>query len=318
MIAQNKSEFEKANILHWHKKGYKGKGAVVVVLDDNGKPLKETDVIQPIPNKKDKYGHLTSVAAVVREVAPDCTIYGFNWLGAGKKEIVKWIKEHEQEIDVINCSFSGNSVKGEFWELESLDIPIISTSGNNGRASEINAYARLDWTISVGAWLETMDSKAGYSNAGEKLDVVGYTNIWIPSRSNYKDYTMFRGTSAAAPFVSGMLAVYIGARKRAGLPKWSREDVKEFVQANTIDKEEKGHDFESGHGLFVLPDEVERRNPQMIFPDTRNHWSREVVDRVTKEKIMNGYPDGTFKPDGTITRAEIAAIVARILEHKGR
>jgi len=44
-----------------------------------------------------------------------------------------------------------------------------------------------------------------------------------------------------------------------------------------------------------------------------------VFEAVTLPKeqhfaFMNGYPDGSFKPDGSITRAEAAAIVARIID----
>ncbi|MDO5713232.1 MAG: S-layer homology domain-containing protein [Tissierellia bacterium] len=40
------------------------------------------------------------------------------------------------------------------------------------------------------------------------------------------------------------------------------------------------------------------------FPDTKNHWARNYVDWATKQGYIQGYPDGTFKPDNHMTNAE--------------
>ena len=38
--------------------------------------------------------------------------------------------------------------------------------------------------------------------------------------------------------------------------------------------------------------------------DTQGHWAAEEIKWAKEVKAMNGYPDGTFKPDDFITRAE--------------
>ncbi|MBM6919302.1 S-layer homology domain-containing protein [Intestinimonas butyriciproducens] len=51
-----------------------------------------------------------------------------------------------------------------------------------------------------------------------------------------------------------------------------------------------------------------------IFPDVHaNDWFYEVVVSAVNYGWINGYADGTFRPDETITRAEVAAIVNRML-----
>jgi chitodextrinase len=42
------------------------------------------------------------------------------------------------------------------------------------------------------------------------------------------------------------------------------------------------------------------------------HWAKESIDTAAKVGLMQGYPDASFKPDHTITRAEMAAIAARL------
>ena len=44
-----------------------------------------------------------------------------------------------------------------------------------------------------------------------------------------------------------------------------------------------------------------------------SHWAMEAVDNAVSLGIINGYPDGTFRPDDPITRAEAIAICNRLL-----
>ena len=40
----------------------------------------------------------------------------------------------------------------------------------------------------------------------------------------------------------------------------------------------------------------------------------EGVAAAVRQELVEGYPDGTFRPDGEVTRAEAAAVIARLLE----
>ena len=50
------------------------------------------------------------------------------------------------------------------------------------------------------------------------------------------------------------------------------------------------------------------------FPDIADHWANYEINLAYAKKIIEGYPDGTFKPDQEITRAEAVTIVNRVLE----
>ena len=50
------------------------------------------------------------------------------------------------------------------------------------------------------------------------------------------------------------------------------------------------------------------------FTDMSGHWSEASVERLTNAGIINGYPDGTFKPDSLVTRAEVAKIICLAFE----
>ncbi|WP_314588533.1 S-layer homology domain-containing protein [Paenibacillus terrigena] len=47
--------------------------------------------------------------------------------------------------------------------------------------------------------------------------------------------------------------------------------------------------------------------------DIQNHWAKDQILEAVEKGIVDGYPDGTFKPDAPISRAEFAAILARAL-----
>ena len=55
---------------------------------------------------------------------------------------------------------------------------------------------------------------------------------------------------------------------------------------------------------LVLADKVE-----LPFSDVSGHWAEKYIRNLYFAGIMNGYPDGTFKPDAPITRAELAKVV---------
>ncbi|WP_168735956.1 InlB B-repeat-containing protein [Cohnella fermenti] len=61
--------------------------------------------------------------------------------------------------------------------------------------------------------------------------------------------------------------------------------------------------------LFV----VNGRQASVTFTDIASgYWAKDAIDKVTATGMMSGYPDGRFKPEAPITRAEMAAILVRL------
>ncbi|WNC13102.1 S-layer homology domain-containing protein [Brevibacillus brevis] len=48
--------------------------------------------------------------------------------------------------------------------------------------------------------------------------------------------------------------------------------------------------------------------------DSVNHWARNDILLMNQLGLLKGYPDGTIKPERTITRAEYAALLERVLK----
>lgn len=52
-----------------------------------------------------------------------------------------------------------------------------------------------------------------------------------------------------------------------------------------------------------------------MFTDlTRDHWAFDAINIAVENGVVNGYPDGTFKPDNSVTRAEFIKMLVTALQ----
>ena len=86
--------------------------------------------------------------------------------------------------------------------------------------------------------------------------------------------------------------------------------LKDYVQKQD-EKIEKLEALVDKQGSAAAP---KRRS--ILFPDVpENHWAYAYVKKLADRGLLEGYPDGEFKGDRTITRYEFAAIFSRALEN---
>lgn len=45
------------------------------------------------------------------------------------------------------------------------------------------------------------------------------------------------------------------------------------------------------------------------FSDVESHWAKTFITELTSKKILNGYPDGTFKPNNVLTKGEFMKLI---------
>lgn len=53
-----------------------------------------------------------------------------------------------------------------------------------------------------------------------------------------------------------------------------------------------------------------------LFSDISGSWARGAINQAAVLGIINGFPDGTFRPDRNITRAEAVAMINRTLDRR--
>ncbi|WP_164821318.1 CAP-associated domain-containing protein [Paenibacillus koleovorans] len=72
-----------------------------------------------------------------------------------------------------------------------------------------------------------------------------------------------------------------------------------------------------GNAAWLSPSEVGAAETSgassslVKFSDTDRHWAQEAIGWGVANKIVNGYEDGTFRPDRVVTEAEFLALLLR-------
>lgn len=53
------------------------------------------------------------------------------------------------------------------------------------------------------------------------------------------------------------------------------------------------------------------------FQDTSGHWAARYIEEVRRINLLNGFPDGTFRPDANVTRDQFVTVAIRALHALG-
>lgn len=48
-----------------------------------------------------------------------------------------------------------------------------------------------------------------------------------------------------------------------------------------------------------------------LFSDIQNHWARSFIEALAQRGIITGFPNGTFQPNQSLTRAQFATIISK-------
>ena len=51
--------------------------------------------------------------------------------------------------------------------------------------------------------------------------------------------------------------------------------------------------------------------PASRFPDVGGHWAQAYIEALAERDIIGGFPDGTYRPNDPVTRAQFAAIITK-------
>lgn len=71
---------------------------------------------------------------------------------------------------------------------------------------------------------------------------------------------------------------------------------------------------ESGPKTPVVQKEEKEKPSELSFKDIADHWAASSIKQAIERGIVNGYSDGTFQPNRSVTRAEFIAMLMRALK----
>jgi len=138
-------------------------------------------------------------------------IDALNWIGG---QPVSGVPAYSgPQINVINMSLGVDNtnciapLQDAVDNLSKRGVSIVASAGNEMAASNANAPANCNGVINVGSVNVQTGQIGDVSNHGSRVDI-GASGEGVPTLADFTDQTVyFSGTSAAAPVVSGVLAL---------------------------------------------------------------------------------------------------------------
>jgi len=68
----------------------------------------------------------------------------------------------------------------------------------------------------------------------------------------------------------------------------------------------------------TAPTSTPSRGRQIVqattFPDIQGNWAQAFIEGLASRGIIQGFPDGTFRPNAPVTRAQFAAMIRQAFE----
>jgi len=61
----------------------------------------------------------------------------------------------------------------------------------------------------------------------------------------------------------------------------------------------------------TITEPVDQPANNISFKDIESHWAKQYILALVQKEAIKGYPDGTFAPDNSITRAEFATVLVK-------
>lgn len=91
------------------------------------------------------------------------------------------------------------------------------------------------------------------------------------------------------------------------------EDLKVLESKdNVLDLEKQHREYNKKMGLPEDAGLLKRKDKDLSYTDTIDHWAISHIEELTLEGYINGYPDNSFKPDNNITYGEFISLFNRM------
>lgn len=99
---------------------------------------------------------------------------------------------------------------------------------------------------------------------------------------------------------------------------WFNEETKKWIQLDNPQVDNSGATVTGSVTHFTKFAVLATTKPitPVAFTDTKGHWAEKSILELVQKGSINGYPDGTFKPDNKITRAEFVSLIVKAFNLK--
>lgn len=195
---------------------------------------------------------------------------------------------------IMNCKVSGNSIAGGFV-------------GNNTNGTIENCYV-YDTVVSAPS---TVGGMAGRNDNNGKINNC-YTGASV-SEANYAgafvgmNYAAISSSYANGGYSAGNA---VPAVKFAGLNEGNITGENLDFSGNTLP-----YKYIQTSGLNISVNDTTVYTPQTPdvtsggLTDISGHWAEQTIRNLVSKNVVNGYEDGTFRPEDSVTKGEFIKLL---------
>ena len=223
---------------------------------------------------------------------------------------------------VVTSAGNGNVPYGDSWNLDKVQ-----------QSPVCNEEEGVNMIIGVGA-VNSDNKMPSWSNTGS------YVDIWAPGIDilstsmpglDFHDqlysidgqgyYSKSSGTSFSAPIVTGVVSLL-----KAKYPSLTSEEAIKLLIENSNNGVVDAYatlnaNFTPAHQQTTVKNTTSKSEQKNVsdsntednednFDDVaKSHRNRNAISYLHDRKIIQGYPDGSFKPNQTVNRAELLKIL---------
>ncbi|MCK9479785.1 MAG: S-layer homology domain-containing protein [Firmicutes bacterium] len=302
--------------------------APVVYLDKSGIRTPDVDDTFTLPIKAQDYAGLYTYELLINFDAD--YLMATDIIGnEGGIEPVKEIDNENGTIRYYYCindkPLSGNTLASITFKVIEIGIPEVSISRSSvflskpGKDDKTGDYEMEVTLNSTGQYASETEFEVGIVKVPKFVyprTVFPYTlTVSFEEPSDGADIYYTMSTSGKPdkkydhdyPFeLSNTTTIYAFAEKNGIRSKTVQQQFTRNMSGVS------GGGGGGGGGTFIPPPVVEQpQQPEVKkYVDIENHWSKDYFEKLAEKGIINGYEDGTIRPDRQITRAEAAKIIA--------
>ncbi|MGB3264195.1 MAG: S8 family serine peptidase [Microcoleus sp.] len=229
----------------------------------------------------------------------------------------KWLAGFAVHPDVIAVSASTSLNKKAAYSNWGSSISVCAPSNNAPPGTWLPETGFIATAPEVTQYLPGLGVFAA-----DRVGAVGY---------DAGDYTnTFGGTSSATPVVAGVAALVLSvnprltAREVRGILEQTADKIVDSEPDPQLGNRMGNYDPNSrrsdwfGYGKVNALKAVEAAvrkgggNPNIggaRFSDISGHWAQNFIEALAAGNIISGFPDGSFRPDDSLNRAQYAALL---------
>ncbi|NLY42707.1 MAG: hypothetical protein GX066_01790 [Clostridiaceae bacterium] len=228
----------------------------------------------------------------------------------------------EEKGDISLATLTFRALKAEQIKIDLLSVKVIDRVGDDTESSvyTVNKQALINVESQGGAG-DGGGSGGGGGSSGSSggTKEVKVTGIYVDPSSmvlkvgEYKDISVIitpvnateKGVQWSSSDVS--IAVYDSQRGQV----YGKAPGTATITAKSISDSSK-----TATCTVTVIDELTEPTTiqeEIYFSDIQGHWAKDTIIKMAEKNIIKGMPNGTFNPDGHITRAQFATMIVNAL-----